>query len=334
MKKIVMLLCLTSPLFGDDFISYNVQQEKEKSTVVIIASPLTKDPLKKIFPAFANLLGDGAVAHQGNATVTIEARLMNHTHYWDVRAHEGNAQLTEYLLQSLDEKVFPVFNLLIAKSREEWARTKEEQSKRAAQLLGVSEPKVSWWYLPTGYAFAEEIKITIAPSPSKIVLLYKQNLYGKIKRNEKVLVLDEEYHTCLTIQEDLQKALEKVHVSLTGENDEGKYLRLLKQEGLIRDAPMRERYFSDAKGHVWCPKHLAPSTTPEIIREKCAWQQRLLSDLVKVYYDETGKYPNIEKDPSSFSTITRHQELLFEPGGSYYKNNKEEITCAIHGKLY
>ncbi len=334
MKKLVMLVCLASPVLGEDFISYTIQREKEKSQISIVASPLTKDPFKKIFPPFANLLGDGVVAYENDATATIEARLMNHTRYWDVHAQEGNAQLTEYLLQSLDEKIFPVFSQIIAKAKKEWTKTKEEQAKQAGELLGVPSPRVAWWYLPTGYAFAEEIRITLDPSPSKVVLLYKQNLQGTIKKNEQVLLLDSEYHECLMIQGELQKAWETFHFSLTGENDEGKYIRLLKHEGLIRNTPVRERYFSDARGNVWCPKHLAPGITPNTIKEKCAWQQRLLHDLVKVYYDETEKYPDIEHMSSEFSSVVSHPELLFEPGGGMYKNNKEEVICGTHGKLY
>ncbi len=348
MKKAALMLLLATGVYGDEneFVTYAISQ-KEKCTVSINTTPLAREPVKRMLPPFINLIGKGMVAYDGEKQdVNIEARIMGHAEYWVVNEQEGNKKLTDWLLKSLDEKIAPIFTSLAKQVLEESERQKEEHVSRAKQIFG-DKVNTEFWFLPTGYALAEEIRITIPKNPMRAMLLYHQNLGGNSYVREKVLLLHDEYSICIAQQKKIAEAIERYSIKygkryhMNGETDNEDCMRLFKWLGML-EYNIKEyfggRYFSDLEGNVWCTKHMPLSVTPDIIKRKCAWQQDLLSGYMMIYYyNSSYRYPDLsnKKDVADFIDRLILGGLLHEPANSIYlSDNKGNVWCAVHGKLY
>lgn len=348
MKTAALMLLLATGVYGDEneFVTYSLSQ-KEKCTVSINTTPLAREPAKRMLPPFINLIGKGMVAYAGEKQdVNIEARIMGHTEYWVVNEQEGNKKLTDWLLKSLDEKIAPIFTSLAKQVVVESERQKAEYLSRAKQIFG-DKVNTEFWFLPTGYALAEEIRITIPKNPMRAMLLYHQNLGGNSYMREKVLLLQDEYSICIAQQKKIAEAMNHYSIKygkrykITGESDDEYYMGLLKRVGML-EQNVKEyfggRYFMDLEGNVWCSKHIPPTITPDIIKKKCAEQQDLLSGYMMIYYyTNSYRYPDLS-NPKEFMELDDKvilRGVQYEPANSaYLSDNKGNVWCAVHGKLY
>ncbi len=349
MKKIIVTLLLATGVCAengeDDFVTYTVSQ-KHPVTISIKATPLTKDPIKRMLPPLINLLGDGMIIYNGEkCAVTIEAKIMQHENYWVVNEREGNKQLTDWLLRTLDDKVLPIFTKLAKKVKEDSEIHKQVDMRRAKELFGTESINAESWLLPMGYALAEELKITLPQSPKRIMLFYQQNLYGLLHRREKNILLMDEYSICISYQKKIEEAIKKSSADYgnayqaTAEDGTDGFTGMLKRLGAL-DEEVKETfgglYFSDNHSNVWCTKHMPPSVTPETIKEKCAWQQHLVTKFLDMHFVSHKIYPNLSNkaEADMFGDEWNCLKLLHEPANSYYLNDSSgQIRCAVHGRL-
>ena len=319
-------------------------------TIVITAEPLAKG-FARVLGNGINLLGNGAVFYDGNVSVSIEAKHLNRPVPLPVTERNGNEKIMAFVLETLDEKIAPVFTKIAETIEKNSKQQKEIQQQRAKELLG-GNPHGTSWILPTGYAFAEEVKIIFAgDAPKKVMVFYQQNLRGKLSTREKVFSLDDAA-CCLEQQkrlEDLLKQVRMVHIQnvptyaihhITGENgaEEGSFLSWLKLRGFLQQG-FHEKYncfyFFD-NDQVWCSEHVPVSVTADALRKKCAWQQKLLASFLDLYCSAHARYPDLAKpnEKKEFADEIGCVPFLREPANSRYFNKHREIWCELHGKLH
>lgn len=185
MKKLALALLISTTAMADTPPeTYNTIKyvKTNPHSVSIRAKKFTQDHFIESTRPYINLIGEGIIGYEGEKTyVDIKAVLLNRNDYINVEEREGSSKATDFILETLDERVLPIFTDMATKIRAENDKKRQKYLKTIGNYLGTDNFNYKAWIMPTGYPFAEEVKIDIpVDTPSRIVFIYKQNYRGKM----------------------------------------------------------------------------------------------------------------------------------------------------------